>query len=66
MSEQGHAFVTQLAKLLELVGVATIIGGIVLAAVIFIAHGMRTKTGNRRMNNCDPTWDAASFSGWSC
>jgi uncharacterized membrane protein len=43
MSEQAHAFVTQLAKLLELVGVAAIIGGIVLAAVIFIAHGMRTK-----------------------
>jgi uncharacterized membrane protein len=43
MAEQAHAFVTQLAKILELVGVATIIGGIVLAAVVFIAHGTRTR-----------------------
>ena len=43
IAEQAHAFVTQLAKILELVGVATIIGGIVLAAVVFIAHGTRTR-----------------------
>lgn len=43
MAEQAHVFVTQLAKLLELIGVATIMGGIVLAAVVFISHGTSTR-----------------------
>jgi uncharacterized membrane protein len=43
LTEQAHAFVTQLAKLLELVGVATIIGGIVLAGIIFMAKAIRSR-----------------------
>ena len=42
MFQQAHAFVDQLAKILELVGAATIIGGIVLATAIFLARGTRT------------------------
>ena len=53
------------AKLLELVGVAAIIGGIVLPAVTFIARGMRTKNWQSAYDNSVPTWDAASFLGWS-
>jgi uncharacterized membrane protein len=40
--EQAHAFVDQLAKLLELVGVAIIIGGIVLATAAFLREVSRT------------------------
>jgi uncharacterized membrane protein len=40
--EQAHVFVDQLAKLLELVGVAIILGGIVLATVGFLREGSRT------------------------
>jgi uncharacterized membrane protein len=43
LTDQIHAFVDQLAKLLELAGVAIILGGIVLASVIFIRDGVRTK-----------------------
>lgn len=42
MLEQAHAFVDQLAKLLELVGVAIIIGGIVLATAAFLREVSRT------------------------
>jgi uncharacterized membrane protein len=41
LTEQVHAFVDQLAKLLELVGVAIIVGGIILATVTFV-RGART------------------------
>jgi uncharacterized membrane protein len=41
-TEVAHAFVDHLAKLLELVGVAIIIGGVVLAAVLFIRAGFRS------------------------
>jgi uncharacterized membrane protein len=40
--EQAHVFVDQLAKLLELAGVAIILGGIVLATVAFLREGSRT------------------------
>jgi uncharacterized membrane protein len=43
LTDQIHAFVDQLAKLLELAGVAIIVGGIVLASVIFVRDGVRTK-----------------------
>jgi len=40
--EQAHVFVDQLAKLLELVGVAIILGGIILATATFLREGSRT------------------------
>ena len=43
MTEQAHAFVDVLAKWLELVGVAIIIGGAVLAAFLFLSFGLRTR-----------------------
>ena len=42
LTEQVHAIVEQLAKLLELVGVAIILGGIVLATMTFLREGSRT------------------------
>ena len=42
MTDQVHAFVDQLAKALELAGVAIIVGGIVLATLRFIRDGVRT------------------------
>jgi uncharacterized membrane protein len=42
LTEQVHAFVDQLAKLLELVGVAIIVGGIVLATLKFVREGRRS------------------------
>ena len=41
MTDQVHAFVDQLAKALELSGVAIIVGGIVLATLRFILDGSR-------------------------
>jgi uncharacterized membrane protein len=41
MIDQVHAFVDQLAKALELSGVAIIVGGIVLATLRFILDGSR-------------------------
>ena len=43
LTEQAHAFVDQLAKMLELVGVAIILGGIVLATGTFLRDGARTR-----------------------
>lgn len=40
-TEGAHAFVDQLAKLLELVGVGIIIGGVALSAVLFARSGFR-------------------------
>jgi uncharacterized membrane protein len=42
LTEQVHAFVDQLAKALELIGVAIILGGIILATVAFLRDGSRT------------------------
>ena len=42
LTEQIHAFVDQLAKGLELVGVAIILGGIILATLMFLLDGART------------------------
>lgn len=42
MLEQAHVFVDQLAKLLELAGVAIILGGIVLATAAFLREVSRT------------------------
>jgi uncharacterized membrane protein len=41
LTQQIHAFVDQLAKALELVGVAIIVGGIVLATLRFVRDGRR-------------------------
>lgn len=43
MTEQAHAVVELLAGALELAGVASIIGGIFLAAVAFFGRGLRTR-----------------------
>lgn len=43
MTEQAHAFVDVLAKYLELLGVAIIIGGIVIATVQFVGSGLRSR-----------------------
>jgi uncharacterized membrane protein len=40
-TEQIHVFVDQLAKVLELVGVAIILGGIILATATFVRDGVR-------------------------
>jgi uncharacterized membrane protein len=42
LTEQAHAFVDQLAKALELIGVAIILGGIILATVAFLRDSSRT------------------------
>ncbi len=42
LADQVHALVDQLAKMLELAGVAIILGGIVLATETFIRRGLRT------------------------
>jgi uncharacterized membrane protein len=44
LTEQIHAFVDQLAKALELVGVGIIVGGITLATLKFVRDG--TRAGN--------------------
>ena len=40
-TEQIHGFVDQLAKALEYVGVAIILGGIIIATVTFVRDGIR-------------------------
>ena len=42
MTEQVHAYVDQLAKALELIGVVIIVGGIVLATLRFVRDGRLT------------------------
>ena len=42
LTEQPHAYVDQLAKVLELVGAAVILGSIVLSTVAFLRDGSRT------------------------
>ncbi|HZH84173.1 MAG TPA: DUF1622 domain-containing protein, partial [Phototrophicaceae bacterium] len=42
LTEQAHAVVDQFAKMLELAGVAIILGGIVLATATFLRAGSRT------------------------
>src|SRR5215469_15397352 len=42
LTEQAHAFVDQLAKALELIGVAIIVGGIAFATLTFFRDGRRT------------------------
>ena len=41
--EQVHAYIEILAKLLEIVGVAIILGGVVLASIRFITAGMTSR-----------------------
>jgi uncharacterized membrane protein len=43
LTEQAHTLVDQLAKLLELVGVVIILGGIMLATVTFLREGARAR-----------------------
>jgi uncharacterized membrane protein len=40
-TDRAHAFVDELAKLLELAGVGIIIGGVVLAGLVFVVSGLR-------------------------
>lgn len=42
MIEHAHAVVDALAKLLELVGAAIILGGVLLASIRFVIRGSRT------------------------
>jgi uncharacterized membrane protein len=42
LTEQIHSFVDQIAKALELAGVAIIVGGIVLATFSFVRDGTRS------------------------
>jgi uncharacterized membrane protein len=42
LTEQIHTFVDQIAKTLELVGVAIIVGGIILATLSFVREGGRS------------------------
>ena len=42
LTEQVHAFVDHFAEALELIGVAIIIGGIILATVVFLRDASRT------------------------
>jgi uncharacterized membrane protein len=42
MTEQAHAFAEMIAKLIELLGVAVIVVGIVFAAGIFVRKGVRS------------------------
>jgi len=43
LTEQAHAIVDQLAKVLELAGVVIILGGIILATMTFLREGSRTR-----------------------
>jgi uncharacterized membrane protein len=42
LTEQIHSFVDQIAKALELAGVAIVVGGIVLATLSFVRDGVRS------------------------
>lgn len=42
VGDQAHAFVVFLAKVIELAGVAVIVGGIIFAAVNFVRSGVRS------------------------
>jgi len=52
MLAQAHAFVDQLAKLLELVGVAIIIGGSVIAGARFAVQGGRGRNWRPAYDEC--------------
>lgn len=43
-SVAAHAFVDQLAKVLELAGVGIIIGGVLLATALFVLDGVRVRS----------------------
>jgi uncharacterized membrane protein len=49
---EAHAIADQLAKMLELVGVAIIIGGAVLAGVLFVRDGGRTGNWRTAYDQC--------------
>jgi uncharacterized membrane protein len=52
MLTEAHAIADQLAKVLELVGVAIIIGGAVLAGVLFVREGGRTGNWRAAYDQC--------------
>jgi hypothetical protein len=54
LTEQTHVLVDQLAKVLELVGVAMILGGIILATATFLRNGARGRLTEvlRMRNDC--------------
>jgi len=67
LTEQTHTLVDQFAKALELVGVAIILGGIILATVRFLRDGSRTPgTGDLLILVTVPTLDVASCSDLNC
>jgi uncharacterized membrane protein len=51
-TDVAHAFVDHLAKLLELAGVGIIIGGVVLAAVLFVRSGLSGGTWQAAYQAC--------------
>ena len=52
MTGDVHASVDQLARLLELAGVAIIVGGIVVAAVLFAYSGLMTRDWRTAFDAC--------------
>ena len=66
MTEDVHASVDQLAKLLELAGVAIVLGGIVVAAVLFAYSGLTTRDWARPTRSAGRTLDVEFCWGWSC
>lgn len=52
MFAEAHALADQLAKILELVGVAIIIGGSVLAGVLFVREGGRSGNWRSAYDQC--------------
>ena len=60
LTDQAHSFVDQLAKLLELVGVAIIVAGIIFATVMFFLDGSRKSDWRSAYPRYVPISDVAS------
>jgi uncharacterized membrane protein len=52
MSEAVHAFVDQIARFLELAGVAIIVGGTFIAGVVFVYSGLTTRGWRSAYEQC--------------